>query len=65
MERFYDGDQEALFKAAHVINPYMVPKKEPKVKRDSLIIVRFVSRVPITFAHLDSITHFLTFFSPL
>lgn len=31
MERFYDGDQEALFKAAHVINPYMKPKKEPKV----------------------------------
>jgi len=31
MERFYDGDQEALFKAAHVINPYVKPKKEPKV----------------------------------
>lgn len=31
MERFYDGDQEALFKAAHVINPYVQPKKEPKV----------------------------------
>jgi ariadne-1 len=33
MERFYDGDQEALFKAAHVINPYVKPKKEPKVKK--------------------------------
>lgn len=32
MERYYDGDQEALFKAAHVINPYVKPKKEPKVK---------------------------------
>jgi len=31
MERFYDGDQEALFKAAHVINPYVTQKKEPKV----------------------------------
>lgn len=53
MERFYDGDQEALFKAAHVINPYMIPKKEPKVKR---LIMRFVLRMPMTFAHLDSFT---------
>lgn len=31
MERYYDGDQEALFKAAHVINPYIKPKRESKV----------------------------------
>ncbi|XP_070504016.1 E3 ubiquitin-protein ligase ariadne-1-like [Chironomus tepperi] len=37
MERFYDGDQEALFKAAHVINPYVKPKKEPKTFRCSMM----------------------------
>jgi hypothetical protein len=31
MERYYDGDQEALFKAAHVINPYMKAKRDSKV----------------------------------
>lgn len=31
MERYYDGDQEALFKAAHVINPYVKPKRDSKV----------------------------------
>ena len=36
MERYYDGDQEALFKAAHVINPYVKPKKEPKVKKSAI-----------------------------
>lgn len=35
MERYYDGDQEALFKAAHVINPYMKPKTQPKVSQNS------------------------------
>lgn len=34
MERYYDGDQEALFKAAHVINPYVKPKRESKVMTD-------------------------------
>jgi hypothetical protein len=46
MERFYDGDQEALFKAAHVINPYMVPKKEPKVS-----LIAFVSRARVNELH--------------
>lgn len=50
MERFYDGDQEALFKAAHVINPYVVPKKEPKVSVNDLE------------KHLDSFKYF-SFFS--
>jgi ariadne-1 len=35
MERFYDGDQEALFKAAHVVNPYNKPKKDSKVSKKS------------------------------
>lgn len=35
MERYYDGDQEALFKAAHVINPYVKPKREAKVTTES------------------------------
>lgn len=35
MERYYDGDQEALFKAAHVINPYIKPKRESKVRKPS------------------------------
>ena len=47
MERYYDGDQEALFKAAHVINPYVKPKKEPKVKK-----------VPLTFL-LTTFPYFL------
>ncbi|CAO1442270.1 unnamed protein product [Diamesa serratosioi] len=37
MERYYDGDQEALFKAAHVINPYMKPKTQPKTFRASMM----------------------------
>ena len=41
MERYYDGDQEALFKAAHVINPYMKPKTQPKVRKTVNIIVVF------------------------
>lgn len=38
MERYYDGDQEALFKAAHVINPYVKPKKEAKVMTRQLYL---------------------------
>ncbi|CRK86900.1 CLUMA_CG000722, isoform A [Clunio marinus] len=37
MERYYDGDQEALFKAAHVINPYVKPKRESKTFRCSMM----------------------------
>ncbi|XP_062554834.1 E3 ubiquitin-protein ligase ariadne-1 [Armigeres subalbatus] len=35
MERFYDGDQEKLFKDAHVINPFRKPStvNKPKIKR--------------------------------
>lgn len=43
MERYYDGDQEALFKSAHVINPYVKPKKEAKVMTE-LVFVRHVAR---------------------
>lgn len=32
MERFYDGDQEKLFKDAHVINPFNKPISTPKPK---------------------------------
>lgn len=46
MERYYDGDQEALFKAAHVINPYVKPKRESKVMTEV--------ETRMTFAHLDA-----------
>lgn len=46
MERYYDGDQEALFKAAHVINPYVKPKRESKVMTDV--------EMSTTFTHLDT-----------
>lgn len=42
MERFYDGDQEALFKAAHVVNPYNKPKKDSKVSYKQTKKVAFV-----------------------
>jgi hypothetical protein len=45
MERYYDGDQEALFKSAHVINPYIKPKRESKVSES------VVSRESTTFAN--------------
>lgn len=34
MERFYDGDQDKLFKDAHVINPFRKPStvNKPKVR---------------------------------
>lgn len=41
MERYYDGDQEALFKAAHVINPYMKPKTQPKVRQTQTVKKRY------------------------
>lgn len=35
MEKYYDGDQEAFFRAAHVINPFNkpVPVTRPKLRR--------------------------------
>lgn len=32
MERYYDSDQEKLFKDAHVINPFNKPVTVPKPK---------------------------------
>lgn len=32
MERFYDGDQEKMFKDAHVINPFRKPSAVSKPK---------------------------------
>lgn len=52
MERYYDGDQEALFKAAHVINPYVKPKKELKVMTEKLFIYVLAPIVPTTFTHI-------------
>lgn len=31
--RYYDGDQDALFKEAHIINPYKKPNSSSKVTR--------------------------------
>lgn len=42
MERYYDGDQEALFKAAHVINPYVKPNRQSQVSLQR----------PLTFTHI-------------
>lgn len=35
MEKYYDGDQEAFFREAHVINPFNkpLPVPRPKLKR--------------------------------
>lgn len=35
MEKYYDGDQEAFFREAHVINPFNKPVAiaRPKLKR--------------------------------
>lgn len=52
MERYYDGDQEALFKAAHVINPYVKPKKEAKVTTHVVFVRRVASAMPSTFTHI-------------
>lgn len=56
MERYYDGDQEALFKAAHVINPYVKPKRESKVgnRKAHLPIYTFTEPTTFTPHHLDT-----------
>ena len=72
MERYYDGDQEALFKAAHVINPYVKPKRESKVMAERVFICLCVSHLrqikPTTFkpthTHLDE-EHFKCFVSKI
>ena len=29
MDRFYDGDQEKMFKEAHVVSPFKKPRTHP------------------------------------
>lgn len=57
MERYYDGDQEALFKAAHVINPYVKPKRESKVISllFFIISVSAIDLPPAPHTHLDAL----------
>lgn len=57
MERYYDGDQEALFKAAHVINPYVKPKRESKVMTENLVcLFTYTNRANDLHIHLDSLS---------
>lgn len=39
MEKYYDGDQEAFFRDAHVINPFNKPiaVARPKLKRSGTV----------------------------
>jgi len=58
LERYYAGDQEALFKEAHVIDPAKKPK--PKV------VVRMNSTPKVSIFHHqfhNYVVHFVVFFS--
>ena len=55
MERYYDGDQEALFKAAHVINPYVKPNRGAKVM--TLFCLFCVLSANDLHSHLDKSEH--------
>lgn len=57
MERYYDGDQEALFKTAHVINPYLKPKRESKVTTENFVyLFTHTNRANDLHTHLDSLS---------
>lgn len=53
MERFYDGDQEKLFKDAHVINPFRKPSTVNKPKVCSLTHHKRPIHTSLYFIFLD------------
>lgn len=48
MERYYDEDQDALFKSAHVVNPNIKPKRDSKVSEKCRLTVKTLKRAIVS-----------------